>query len=190
MKNLFALFLFLTAFVGFSQQNGRAQDAKWTIGLGANFIDNTSTLNNEFLNTSRQWNYIPAVSLFSVERSFSDKLSLASTIAMNVISSGKLQNGESISEDVNYYGLDVNGKFFFDDYFVDQSVVDSYVVAGFGLNSADDFVNQTANFGLGLNLWFQPNFGLRIQTLGKYGFEQETLLNNHIQHTAELIFKF
>lgn len=190
MKNLFVLFLLFTTFVGFSQQNGSAQDAKWTIGLGANFIDNTGTLDNQFLNTSRQWNYTPAVSLFSVERSFSEKLSLASTIAMNVISSKKVQNGATITEDVNYYGLDVNGKFFFDDYIVNQSVVDSYVVLGLGVNSVDDFVNETANFGLGLNLWFQPNFGLRLQTLGKYGFEQKTLLNNHIQHTAELIFKF
>ncbi len=190
MKNLFTLFLFLTAIVGFSQQNSNSQDAKWTIGLGANFIDNTSTDNNQFLNSSRQWNYISSVSLLSVERSFSEKLSLASSIAMNVISSKKIQNGTTIAEDVNYYGLDVNGKFFFDDFIVKQSVIDSYVVLGLGINSVDDVTNQSGNFGLGLNFWFQPNFGLRLQTLGKYGFEQKTLLNNHIQHTAELIFKF
>ena len=190
MKNSLILFLFLTTFVGFSQQNGNSQDAKWTIGLGANFIDNTSTDDNQFLETSKNWNSISALSLFSVERSFSEKLSLSSTIAMNVISSKKLQNGMTIAEDLNYYGLDINGKFFFDDYIISQSKIDAYVVLGLGINSVDAVTNQSGNFGLGLNFWFQPNLGLRIQSLGKYGFEQNTLLNNHIQHSAELILKF
>ena len=190
MKNLLILFLFLTTFVGFSQQNGISQDAKWTIGLGANFIDNTSSVNNQFFNSSRQWNSISALSLLSVERSFSEKLSVSSTIAMNVISSKKLQNGMTIAEDLNYYGLDINGKFFFDDYIISQSKIDAYVVLGLGINSVDDVTNQSGNFGLGLNFWVQPNLGLRIQTVGKYGFEQNTLLNNHIQHSAELILKF
>jgi hypothetical protein len=190
MKNLFVLFLLCTAFAGFSQENAATQDSKWTLGLGANFIDNTSSMNNQFLNSSKNWNFIPSFSIFSVERSFSENLSVSSTIALNVISSDKLQNGISIPEDVNYYGLDINGKFFFDDFIVKQSKIDSYVVLGLGINSVDDVTNQSGNLGLGFNFWFQPNLGLRLQTVGKYGFEQETLLNNHIQHSAELVLKF
>jgi hypothetical protein len=190
MKNLFTLFLLFTVFVSFGQENGNTQNSKWTIGLGVNFIDNTSTLNNQFLNSSKHWNFIPALSIFSVERSFSEKVSVSSSIAMNVISSEKLQNGTTLAEDVNYYGLDINGKFFFDDYIVKQSKIDSYVVLGLGINSVDDVTNQTGNFGLGLNFWLQPNLGLRLQTVGKYGFDQNVLLNNNIQHSAELILKF
>ena len=190
MKNLFTLFLLLTLSVGFSQENDTAKNSKWTIGLGANFIDNTSTMNNQYLNSSKQWNFIPALSIFSVERSFTEKISVASSISLNVISSEKLQNGTTITEDVNYYGLDINGKFFFDDYIVKQSKIDSYVVLGLGINSVDDIMNQTGNFGLGLNFWLLPNLGLRLQTVGKYGFEQNTLLNNNIQHSAELLLKF
>jgi hypothetical protein len=54
----------------------------------------------------------------------------------------------------------------------------------------NEVTNQTGNLGLGFNFWFQPNLGLRLQTLGKFGFEENTLLNNHIQHTAELVLKF
>ena len=190
MKNLFALFLLLTAMVGFGQETDKTQNSKWTIGFGANFIDNTSSINDQYLNTSKQWNYISTISQLSFEKSFCNKFSVGSTLAMNVISSKKLQNGAAISEDFNYFGIDLNGKFFFDDYIVKQSIVDAYLVAGLGANSVDDFVNETANFGLGLNFWIQPNLGLRLQTVGKYGFEQKTLLNNHIQHSAELIFKF
>lgn len=190
MKNLFTLFLLFIVFVSFGQENGNTQNSKWTIGLGVNFIDNTSRLNNQFLNSSKHWNFIPALSIFSVERSFSEKVSVSSSIAMNVISSEKLQNGTTLAEDVNYYGLDINGKFFFDDYIVKQSKIDSYVVLGLGINYVDDVTNQTGNFGLGLNFWLQPNLGLRLQTVGKYGFDQNVLLNNNIQHSAELILKF
>lgn len=190
MKNLFALFLLLVTMVGFSQENDKTKNAKWTIGFGANFIDNTSTSNNQYLNSSKQWNYIPSISKFSFEKSFSEKCSLEVAVAMNVISASKLQNGGTISEDLNYYGVDVNGKYFFDDFIAKQSKIDAYIVVGLGINSVDDFVNQTANYGLGLNFWIQPNLGFRLQTMGKQGFEQQTLLNNHIQHSAELIFKF
>lgn len=191
MKKLSALsLLLLTSFFGFSQQNDAIKNPKWTIGFGVNFIDNTSTLNNQFLNTSKQWNSIPTLSQISVEKSISDKFSLVSNLSFNVLSTERLQNGILITKNVNYYGFDVNGKFFFDDFIANQSKVDAFLVLGLGVNSVDNVTNQSGNFGLGFNFWLQPNVGLRLQTLGKFGFEQNTLLNNHIQHTAELIFKF
>lgn len=190
MKKIIFLLLSVITVQGFAQEEKKEEIKKWTVGFGINFIDNTSTLNNQYLNSSKQWNFIPTLSVFSVERSLSENFSLASVVAMNVLSSKKLQNGIIIAEDANYYGLDVNGKFFFDDYIVSQSKIDTYLVLGLGINSVDDVTNQSGNYGLGINFWIQPNLGLRIQTLGKYGFEQETLLNNHIQHTAELILKF
>ena len=190
MKNLFTLFLLFTAFVGFSQENAASQDAKWTIGFGTNVIDNTSKFNREFLNSSEHWNFISALSVFSVEKSFSENLSVSTTLALNIISSSKLQNGQTIAKDANYYGLDINGKLFFDDYIVSQSIIDSYIVFGTGINSVNEVTNQTGNLGYGLNFWFKPNLGLRLQTLAKFGFEDNTLLNNHLQHSAELVLKF
>jgi hypothetical protein len=188
MKNLFALLLLLTVTIGFSQENDK--NSKWIIGFGANFIDNTSTMNNQYFNTSKQWNYVPTVSKISFEKSISKEFSIESAIAMNSISSKVYQNGTMIQTDAAYYGLDLNGKFFFDDYIVPQTNVDAFLVLGVGINSVDSVTNQTSNFGLGFNFWFQPNLGFRLQTVGKFGFDQKSLLNNHIQHSAELIFKF
>ncbi len=190
MKNLLALFLLFTITIGFSQENGKNQNSKWIIGFGTNFIDNTSTMNNQYFNTSKQWNYIPTVSRISFEKSISKEFSIESAIAMNSISSKIYQNGAMIKNDAVYYGLDLNGKFFFDDYIVEQSKIDAFLVLGVGINSVDSVTNQTSNFGLGLNFWVQPNLGFRLQTVGKYGFDQQSLLNNHIQHSAEFIFKF
>ena len=60
----------------------------------------------------------------------------------------------------------------------------------FGINKVGEITNRTPNYGFGLNLWINPSFGLRLQTVGKYGIIQNTLMNNHIQHSAELVLKF
>jgi hypothetical protein len=190
MKNLVLLFLLFSTFAVVAQENVSNEKPKWILGFGANFIDNTATQDGQYFNASKQWNYISTVSKVSVERILSDQFSVEGVAAINTLSSNVMQNGTFISEDVNYLGMDLNGKFYFGKALFDVPAFDPYLVAGFGYNSVDGNANQTSNFGLGFNYWFKPNFGLRMQTLGKYGFTQETLLNNHIQHSAELVFKF
>lgn len=190
MKNLVALFLLFSSFAIVAQENVTNEKPKWILGFGANFIDNSATADGQYFNVSNQWNYLPTISKVSVERLMTDQFSIEGVVAINKLSSNKMQNGKFISEDVNYLGLDLNGKFYFGKALFDVPAFDPYLVAGFGINSVDDAANQTSNFGLGFNYWFKPNFGLRMQTMGKYGFTQNTLLNNHIQHSAELVFKF
>jgi OOP family OmpA-OmpF porin len=190
MKNLVVLFLLFSTFSMVGQENVTNAKPKWIIGFGANFIDNTATKDGQYFNASKQWNYIPTVSKVSVERLLTDQFSIEGVVAINTLSSSVMQNGNFISEDVNYLGFDLNGKFYFGKALFDVPAFDPYLVAGFGLNKVDDTSNQSSNFGLGFNYWFKPNFGLRLQTMGKYGFTQNTLLNNHIQHSAELVLKF
>lgn len=189
MKNLFLILLFST-FALVAQEKNSTVKPKWIIGFGANFIDNTGTKNNQYFNSSKQWNFLPTVSKVSFERILSDQFSIESALAINKISSNVMQNGGTIKEDQNYIGLDLNGKFYFGKALYKCSAIDPYIVAGFGINKVGDNTNQTPNLGLGLNLWFNSNVGLRLQTLGKYGVIQNTLINNHIQHSAELVLKF
>ena len=190
MKNLVVLFLLFSTFAVVAQENVTNEKPKWILGFGANFIDNTATMDGKYFNATNQWNYIPTVSKVSVERLLTDQFSIEGVAAINSISADNFQNGTTIDEDQNYLGFDINGKFYFGKALFDVPAFDPYLAAGFGYNSVDGNANQTSNFGLGFNYWFKPNFGLRMQTLGKYGFTQETLLNNHIQHSAELVFKF
>jgi hypothetical protein len=190
MKNLVVLFLLFSTFAVVAQESASNAKPKWIIGFGANFIDNTATKNGQYLNASAQWNYVPTVSKVSFERLLSEQFSLEGSIGINKLSTDKLQNGASIKDDQNYFGVDLNGKFYFGKEFIKCPAFDPYLVAGFGINRVGDNANQTSNYGLGFNLWFNPNFGLRLQSIGKYGFVQNTLLNNHIQHSAELVLKF
>lgn len=190
MKNTIVLFLLFFTFALVAQEKKSTVKPKWIIGLGANFIDNTSTSKNQFLNYSEQWNYVKTVSKVSFERILNDKFSIEVAMGINKISNDLPQNGSSIDEDQNYVGMDLNGKFYFGKYLYKCSAIDPFIVAGLGINKVGDNTNQTPNYGLGLNLWFNKTIGLRFQTLGKYGIIQKTLLNNHIQHSAELVIKF
>jgi hypothetical protein len=190
MKNLILLFLLSSTFAVLAQEKKSTEKSKWIIGFGTNIIDNTSTKNNQYLYASKQWNYMPTVSKVSFERILSEQFSIESTLSINKLSSQIMQNGGTLTEDKNYVGLDLNGKFYFGKALYKCPAIDPYIVAGFGINKVGDNTNQTPNYGLGLNLWFNSTIGLRLQTIGKYGIIQRTLLNNHIQHSAELVLKF
>jgi hypothetical protein len=120
----------------------------------------------------------------------SEQFSLEGSMVINKLSTNKILNGSTINEDQDYFGLDLNGKFYFGKEFIKWSAFDPYLVAGFGLNKLGDNTGQSSNLGLGFNFWFNPNIGVRMQSQGKFSFNQIINLNNHIQHSAEIVFKF
>jgi len=190
MKKILLLLVTIITFQGFAQEEKKDETRNWTLGFGMNFIDNTGTLNNQFLNVSDQWNSIQSISKVSVERSITNLFSAEAAFTINKLSKDKLQNGTKILSDLNYMAIDVSGKFYFDEFIVEKSNLDVYIILGAGVNSANSIYNGTGNYGLGFNYWLQPNIGFRVQTIGKYAFEQKEICNNHLQHSLELIFKF
>jgi OOP family OmpA-OmpF porin len=190
MKKLIFIAVSLVTFVGFSQEVQNPVNQKWTMGFGVNFIDNTSRMDGQSINSMKNWNVVPTVSKLSLERKWTNNYSSEVAFTFNNFSKDKLQNSETINSNVYYVALDASGKFYFDEYIAKNSAIDAYVIVGLGLNMADTVVNQTGNFGLGLNVWFLPNLGFRVQTIGKQAVRQEPLNNNHIQHSVEMIFKF
>jgi hypothetical protein len=189
MKNTLLLVLVFLSFKGFSQST--EQKAKTTtFGFGINIIDNTGTFKSQFLNSEENWNISPSISIVSIETQIGEFYALEFSGSFNKISANKIQNATTIDNDFTFIGLDVNGKFYFDEFIAKNSRFDAYFTAGVGTYSSDSKSNQTANTGMGFTYWFEPNLGLRIQTIGKYAFDIDQVLNNHIQHSAELVFKF
>ncbi|ESU27274.1 hypothetical protein FLJC2902T_19770 [Flavobacterium limnosediminis JC2902] len=190
MKKAIALVLVLTATIGFSQEEQKLQEEKkWTFGAGVNFIDNTSTGGDGYLNTS-QWNILPCVSTFGVERDFSNGFSADARLSLNEFEAENMQNGTVITRDVTYVAFDAAARYTFDQHLFDAEWFDATAVAGAGLFWVDGQNNQSGNVGMAFDFWFQPALGLRLQTLGKFAFEEETLGNNHLQHSLEFIVKF
>lgn len=190
MKKIALLVVIFATNFSFAQIDQNQENKKWTFGFGINSIDNSSKFDKQFLNSNKNWSTVSSISKFSVERALGSNFSADAAISYNRISKEKLHNGITITDDLNYFALDVNGKFYFDNYISEQSKIDAYVVAGAGIWSAGDVSNQSGNVGLGFAFWIQTGLGLRLQTIGKFAVDQEPTVNNHIQHSLELVFKF
>ena len=189
MKKAIALLLVLNATIGFAQEERSQEEKKWTFGTGVNFIDNTATSGDGFFNTP-EWNILPFVSTFGVERDFSEGFSADVRLSLNEYQSENKHDDATIARDVTYFAFDAAARYTFDQHLFDAEWFDATAVAGAGLFWVDGKNNQSANVGMAFDFWFNPSLGLRLQTLGKFAFEQKTLANNHVQHSAELLVKF
>ncbi len=186
MKKIILLATFCFSFIGLQAQEDSA-NSKWIFGVGMNIIDNTSTLNNQFFNLN-QMNVGNIVSHISVEYQ-PGNWGVAMEANYNKLEGNTLQNGNLLARDGYMIGFDVNGKYYFDSLFTDSTKFDAALVGGVGVNKFLGEFSGTANVGLSIQYWFKTNVGLRLQTLGKFGFDQQNPLNNHIQHTAALIVR-
>jgi hypothetical protein len=162
---------------------------KWVFGFGLNMIDNSATSNNDYLKT-KNWNLIPFISSFSLDRKFNNNFAVGANLSMNEYETNNLHNGGVISRDITYMAFDVNAKYTFDQHLIDVKWFDASIVAGGGLGWLDGKNNQFMNTGLALDFWFNKSVGLRMQTMGKFAVDNKELFNNHIKHSAELIVKF
>lgn len=182
--------IILAALLSLVSLNLFAQDqtsSKWVFGVGMNIVDNTSTLNNQFFNLD-QMNVGNIVSHVSLEYQ-PGNWGMVAELNYNKLEGNTLQNGNFLTRSEYMIGLDVNGKYYFDSLFTDSTKFDAALLGGVGVNRFFGEYSGSANVGLSLQYWFKSNVGLRLQTAGKFGFDDQNPLNNHIQHTAALIVR-
>lgn len=163
----------------------------FVIGFGGNIVDNTSTRNNQFLDWSQHYNIIPFPSKISLDRSWNSFFSTNIALTINQLYKEQYHNGELVGNiSTGYVALDLLQKLFLDQYFFKKNWLDIDIGAGLGINIADKSFNQTFDAGAGIDIWIFPKWGLRFQTLGKFAFHKNMLANNHIQHSAEILWRF
>lgn len=188
MKKIFVLVtVFITSFV-FSQEDTTAVK-KWRFGVGFNLINNSVSEVDRYFDTA-DLNAIPFVSTFSLDYKYSEAFSVGGVLSLNELSSKNRQNGMSISNDYTYVAFDLNAKYSFDQHLVDVRWFDASIVGGAGVFMVDKKGNPSLNAGLALDFWLTSSVGLRLHTLGKFAVNEDLLVNNHLQHAAELLIKF
>lgn len=190
--------LILISFISLSaiaqgEGSGFGPDHKWTIGLGANIIDNDGLGSDKAFKTS-EWNLYKYPIIFSAERKWSDLLATSFSISFNQFDKESLQDGIYTNKDLLYIALDLNGQLYFDQFLLKTSKtndwLDAYVIAGVGLPIIASEVNGSFNTGLGLNFWVKKNWGIRLQTVGKFAFDHgDNNHSNHIQHSLSAIIR-
>ena len=203
MKNLSRLLFAMLLVLGYSNVNAQDQNNPWQITIGVNAVDAypsgdggnfSETIFDEFFNASDHYNILPSLSTISVSKYINNGFSLGITGSLNKIDKwgdatdalGNKVVPEQTNrvDDLSYYGLDGIIKY----NFIQGKTLDPYVGVGGGYTWVDEIGAGTVNGTLGLNIWFNENVGLTLQTAYKHAFED--YLNTHFQHSAGLSIRF
>ncbi len=183
-KIIFSLFL-----LGAITTNAQDKNNPWAIGIGVNAVHNPmapQTPSEDYLRT-QDWNIIPAVSRISVGRYLDKGFTFEGSGSLNQLT----KNGrESISR-LSFLALDGIFKYDINNVIGQTGFFDPFVLVGGGYTWVDG--NGAGNFdaGAGVNLWFNDNIGLSLQSSAKRSFPEDFVLEGwYFQHSAGLIIKF
>ncbi len=185
MKKIIFFTAMVFATVSFAQE--AKNDAKWAVGVGVNFIDNTNSQDNNYFDVSN-WNSTLSFSKLSVQYFYNSKLSVSSEFTINKFDKNTTQNGSAINVNMTYFGIDINARYNVASYLKLPTKFSLEPVVGLGNSWANSIPNQSLNGGLAIGYKFNNTYGLRLQTLGKFANDKNTVGNNMVQHSLELYF--
>ena len=192
MKKYLVIGCLLVSSLMSSQSINLDTDVPWTLGVGINIVDNDGFQFDDPFDANH-WNFKNPLSI-NIERKWRDYLSTNFAITLNKLTTDNKQNNGYIAESSTLFAVDVTGRFIYDQYVFEQNnrvdPFEAYVAMGFGYTSVLSKESIMFDVGLGFNFWLFQDIGLRLQTMGKFGFNDYQYLKNYIQHTAEFIIRF
>ncbi len=191
MKNLSRLLFAMLLVLGYSNVNAQDENNPWQITIGANAVDFYPTGENaplgdtfdEFFNAEDHWNILPSLSTISVSKYIGDGFTFGVAGSLNKIDKW----GDASVDDLSYYAVDGTIKYSLQNLF-NSNTFEPYLGAGGGYTWVDEVGAGTINGTLGLNVWFNENIGLTLQSAYKHAFED--YLQTHFQHTVGISIKF
>lgn len=197
MKNLSRLLFAMLLVLGYSNVNAQDENNPWQINIGINAVDAyptgdgapfSETIFSKFVDIDN-WNILPSLSTVSVSKYIGDGFSFGVGGSLNKIENwGEDANGEAINvDDLSYYAVDGTIKYSLGD-LLNSNTIEPYLGVGGGYTWIDEVGAGTLNGTLGLNVWFNENIGLTLQSSYKHAFED--YLQTHFQHTAGISIKF
>jgi len=167
-------------------------ESPWTIGLGVNIVDNDGFQFDAPFD-SDNWNFSIPLTV-SVEKRIDAFWAANFAITLNRLTTDNLQNNGHLPEDETLFAVDVTARYYFDQLFQSEyrlNPIQGFLVSGFGFTSAGEANAVTFDIGIGVNFWVIENVGIKLQTLGKFGFKhKDQFLKNYIQHSVEVIYRF
>ena len=192
MKHLKVAILALLLVAGFNNVNAQDKNNPWAVGFGINAVDfypvNPQTgwggnWYNEFFNAEDHYNIVPAISQLSVGRYIAAGFSAELGGAFNKID----KIGDMEVDDLSYWAIDANVKWDIRAVINTGKVVEPYLLVGGGYTWMGDEDDVSANFGGGLNFWFNDKVGLNLQTKYRHTFDSNVY--QHFQHSLGITFK-
>jgi len=174
---------------------------EYVLGLGFNALNNSGAVFEDLTN-SDHWAFGGVPVYLSVETNIASKWKAKAILSHNWAKDGKVVDGSTIlgesegGNDMGYLAFDVAANY----YFLGAKTYEPYVSLGMGVSHFGDFSSQenpsnlvdptdvfTYNVGLGLNVWFSDQWGLNLNTLGKWGVGSSN--TNHHQTSLGVLYK-
>ncbi|MGV8946757.1 MAG: OmpA family protein [Lutibacter sp.] len=183
-KIIFSLLIFGAIVV-----NAQDKNNPWAIGIGVNAVHNPmapQTPSEDYFRT-QDWNMLPAMSKLTVGRYLDRGLTLEGSASVNKLT----KNGRASISELSFYALDGLLKFDINNLIGQTGFFDPYVLVGGGYTWVDG--NGASNFdaGAGVNLWFNDNIGLNLQSSAKRSFPEDFVLDGwYFQHSVGIVLKF
>lgn len=211
MKKLSLLLLCLLAIHNTSAQNeqdfientGGRNDAgsQWIFGFGINTANNSDAQFEDLFNSDHY--AFGGVPLYiSAETNIANKWTAKAVLSSNRWKDGKVYEGQTIfgksegGNDTGYLAFDIAANY----YFLNSDTFMPYLSGGMGVSHFGDYQTQnnpgvgvdptdvfTFNFGLGINVWFSDQWGLNLNTLGKWGVGSNS--TNHHQSSIGVLYQ-
>ncbi len=192
MKNLSRLLFTMLLVLSFSNINAQDDNNPWLFSFGVNAVDlypvgEDAPLGDYFdehFNVNDHWNILPSLSTITVSKYLGDGFSFGATGSVNMIE--KVGDSRTTS-DLSYIAIDGMIKYSLGE-LLNWNKLEPYLGVGGGYTWVDKIGAGTLNGSLGLNYWFNDNWGLNAQMGYKHSFED--YLPKHWQHSVGVNVKF
>lgn len=190
------LLLLIVSSVGFAQDELQitAKDSivqsSWIFGIGLNAVDDSGNVFDGLLNFTDEWNVVPFPSRVSIGRYYKSGLGLEAIGTYNQYKEGKNVDGEILTENISYFGLDGRITYDLNKIIGETAWFDPYVGIGAGYTDANKRGRGTYNAIVGFRTWFSDRWGLDLNATGKWAMSESEGVSNHIQYAAGAVYQF
>ena len=190
------LLLLMVSSIAFAQDELQitAKDSivqsSWIFGVGFNAVDDSGNVFDELLNFTDEWNVVPFPSRISIGRYYKSGLGLEAIGTYNQYKEGKNVDGEILTENISYFGLDGRITYDLNKIIGETAWFDPYVGIGAGYTDANKRGRGTYNAIVGFRTWFSDRWGLDLNATGKWAMSESEGVSNHIQYAAGAVYQF
>ncbi|WP_233131763.1 OmpA family protein [Robiginitalea sediminis] len=171
----------------FTKQDSVAS-SYWLLGLGVNAVDDSGQTLSYFPDFGNHLNMVPYPSRISAGRYFKSGLGLELIGSYNRYKEGNLIDGVIITEDIPYWAIDTRLSYDLNKLVGHTGFFDPYLGAGIGYTDANNVGRGTYNAVVGFRIWLSDDWGLDLNSSGKWSFGDEA--SNHMQHAAGVVYRF
>ena len=193
MKTTIRLLLILLITNGYCQRVKipkwhSVQESHWQFGLDYMAIDDSGRFISDPLNIQDHWQILPYPSRISVARKTSRNLSFHLLGAYSVYQKGKVVDGQTQLSNNNYWSLEMNTNFHFNNFLGWGRFFDPFLGVGTGFTRASKKSQMTLNTWMGANFWLNDTLAFQMSSMGK--FSMALAGNNHLVHSLGLVYRF